>query len=264
MQHLRWSRSRLPLRSSTHPGYGHYGRRIHRSRSSPQGCPCHAAAPARDHGRVRLEPITWERLTEQLADHIAEQVREDGGSWCRVGLDGPPAVRPGTLAERLAEALRVRGRAALVIAADGFLRADSLRFEFGKRDPDAYYDLWYDTGALWREVFDPLEPGGDGRVLPDLRHAAADRPTRSPHVQLPAGGVMLLHGPFLLGHWFPFDLSVHLGLSARALERQTEPTERWRLPAFSRYADEIAPEQAADVFVRADDLRRPAWNGPWS
>ena len=208
---------------------------------------------------MRLEPITWERLTEKLADRIAQDAGD--GPWRRVAIDGPPPAEPGELAGRLAEALRLRGRPALVIAADGFLRAASLRLEYGKQDSDAYYDIWYDTGALWREVFDPLEADGDGRVLPDLRHAAADRPTRSPRVQLPSGGVMLLHGPFLLGRWFPFDLAVHLGLSAGALERRTPEDERWKLPAFARYADEVAPEQAADFFVRADDPRRPAWNG---
>lgn len=210
---------------------------------------------------MRLEPITWERLTGKLADRVVQQAPSGGGPWHRVALDGPPPVRPDALAARLAEALRVRGRQPLVVSADGFLRAASLRFEYGKQDPDAYYDLWYDTGALWREVFGPLEPGGDGRVLPDLRRPEADRPTRSPYVLLPPGGVLLLHGPFLLGHWFPFDLAVHLGLSAAALERQTREEERWKLPAFARYADEVAPAQAADVFVRAEDPRRPAWNG---
>lgn len=233
------------------PGYG--GRRPDRSRG-------------RDDGRVRLEPITWERLTAELADRIADlpaRALSEGEErpWLRVGVDGAPPARPGVLAGRLAEALRVRGRPVHVVSADGFLRAASLRYEFGKRDPDAYYDLWYDTGALWREVFDPLEPGGDGLVLPDLRTSAADRPTRSARVPLPPGGVMLLHGPFLLGRWFPFDLSVHLGLSAGALERQSEPDERWRLPAFARYEQEADPREAADVFVRADDPRRPAWNG---
>jgi hypothetical protein len=214
------------------------------------------------HECVRLEPISWERLTERVADRVADSAPGDGGDWRRVAVDGAPPARPGALAERLAEALRVRGLPALVIAADGFLRAASLRLEFGKQDSDAYYDLWYDTGALWREVFGPLDPGGDGRVLPDLRYPEADRPTRSPYVQLPKGGVMLLHGPFLLGRWFPFDLSVHLGLSAGALQRQTPQDEYWRLPAFARYAEEVDPQQAADVFVRTDKPCHPAWNGP--
>ncbi|OEV13488.1 uridine kinase [Streptomyces nanshensis] len=216
---------------------------------------------------MRLEPITWERLTEQLADHVAADAADpeasaDGSPWRRVALDGAPSAAPDRLAGRLADALRVRGLPALTVGTGGFLRAASLRFEFGKRDPDAYYDRWFDTGALWREVFAPLDPGGDGRVLPDLRAPSTDLPTRSPRVPLPPGGVLLLHGPFLLGHWFPFDLSVHLGLSAGALERLTAEEERWSLPAYARYEEEVAPREAADVFVRADKPEHPAWNGP--
>jgi hypothetical protein len=212
-------------------------------------------------GGVRLEPITWERLTDALADRVAEMETADGGPWRRVALDGAPASRPGELADRLAEALRLRGRPALTVAEDGFLRPASLRFEYGRRDPDAYYDRWYDTGALWREVLGPLDPAGDGRVLPDLWDPLQDRPTRSPYVQLPPGGVLLLHGPMLLGRWFPFDLSVHLRLSEGALARRTPEEERWRLPAYARYGEEAEPERNADVVVRADDPRRPAWGG---
>lgn len=213
------------------------------------------------HGRVRLEAITWERLGDLLADRLLDLRTADGGPWPRVALDGAPAGRPGELALRVAEALRVRGRASLVVATDGFLRPASVRLEHGHRDVDSYYDGWYDTGALWREVFGPLEPDGSGRILPDLRDPATDRATRSPRVPLPPGGVLLLHGPLLLRHWFPFDLSVHFELSAGALRRRTPEAEHWTLPAFERYAQDTDPAGTADVLVRADDPRRPAWRG---
>ncbi len=110
-------------------------------------------------------------------------------------------------------------------------------------------------------MFTPLDPGGTGRVLPDLWDPRTDRATRSPYAELPPGGVLLLHGPLLFGHWFPFDLSVHLKLSSAALARRTPQDERWTLPAFARYEDEVRPEEAADVVVKADDPGRPAWNG---
>jgi hypothetical protein len=211
---------------------------------------------------MRLEAITWERLTEALADRV-DGLRPDGaGAWPRVLIDGAPAARCGALAEGVAEALRVRGRAALVVGAEGFLRAASLRFEYGRHDADAYYDRWLDTGALWREVVGPLDPGGSGRVLPDLWDAARDRATRSPYTELPPGGVLLLWGTFLLGHWFPADLTVHVSLSPGALERRTPEGERWTLPAFARYEEEVDPAGSADVLVRLDDPRRPAWSGP--
>jgi hypothetical protein len=210
---------------------------------------------------VRLEAITWERLTEALADRAMAGKAEDGSPWLRIGIDGAAAVRTGELAERVAEALRLRGRSVVVAGTSGFLRPASLRYEYGREDPDSYYSGWFDTGALWREVFGPLEAGGSGRVLPDLWDPVTDRATRSPHVELPAGGVLLLHGPLLLGHWFPFDLSVHLRLSPSALRRRTPENERWTLPAFWRYEDEVGPTEAADVVVRADDPRHPAWGG---
>ncbi|MFD8791634.1 nucleoside/nucleotide kinase family protein, partial [Streptomyces vinaceus] len=183
------------------------------------------------------------------------------GSWQRVGIDGAPAAGTGVLAGHLADALRLRSRPALVVPAEGFLRPASLRFEFGREDVDSYLGGWYDTAALWREVFGPTDPGGTGRVLPDLWDPVTDRATRSPYTELPPGGVVIVHGPLLLGHWFPFDLSVHIRLSPGALARRTEESARWTLPAFARYEAETDPGARADAVVRADDPRHPAWTG---
>lgn len=208
---------------------------------------------------MRLEAITWERLTDALAERAVETESADGSPWLRIAVDGAPAARPGVPAEALADALRLRGRSVLVVGTGGFLRPTSLRYEDGRQEPDSYYDGWFDTGALWREVFGPVETGGTGRVLPDLWDPATDRATRSPRVELPEGGVLLVHGPFLLGHWFPFDLTVHLRLSPAALRRRTEESEQWTLPAFERYEREVGPAEAADVLVTTDDPRHPAW-----
>lgn len=212
-------------------------------------------------GHVRFEAITWERLADALAARADVLKPADGGLWLKVAVDGAPAARTGELAESVAQGLRLRGRAVLPVSTAGFLRPASLRYEYGRRDPDSYYGSWFDTGALWREVFGPLEPGGSGRVLPDLWDPVADRATRSPYRTLPEGGVLVLHGPLLLGHWFPFDLSAHLRLSVGALRRRTEAGEQWTLPAFARYEDEVGPTAGADAVVRADDPHHPAWTG---
>jgi hypothetical protein len=214
-----------------------------------------------DDELVRLEAITWERLTEAVAGKVLRTEAEDGSRWLRIGIDGAPAAQGGDFAARIEGALRLRGREALTVGTGGFLRPASLRYEYGKRDPDAYYGDWVDTGALWREVFGPLEPGGSGLVLPDLWNPVTDRSTRSPKTELPHGGVLLMHGPFLFGHWFPFDLTVHLMLSPGALRRRTEPGMHWTLPAFQRYEEEVRPAERADVLVRVDDPRHPAWGG---
>ncbi|MFI5618359.1 uridine kinase [Streptomyces sp. NPDC051567] len=211
---------------------------------------------------MKLEAITWQRMAERLAGHLDDRAGGPGtAAWQRVGIDGAPAAGTAAPARVLADALRPRGRPVLVVAADGFLRPASLRFEYGREDVDSYLGGWYDTAALRREVFGPTDPGGSGRVLPDLWDPVTDRATRTPYTVLPPGGVVIVHGPLLLGHWFPFDLSVHISLSPGALARRTAESERWTLPAFARYEADTDPASAADVLVRADDPRHPAWTG---
>ncbi|MFJ9522436.1 uridine kinase [Kitasatospora sp. NPDC101801] len=205
---------------------------------------------------MRVHPISPERLAELLADRIAGLSAD--GRRTRVALDGAPAAGPGALADALVEPLRLRGRPVLRVSATDFLRPASVRLEYGHQDADAYHDSWLDDGALLREVLDPLEPGGTGRVLPTFWDPATDRATRAGYVELPPGGVLLLDGPLLLGRWLPFELTVHLALSPAALARRTAAEERWTLPAFARYQAETDPSALADLTVRCDDPRHPA------
>jgi hypothetical protein len=214
-----------------------------------------------EDGGVQLTPISWERLAAALAERIAGTRPPGGGERWRVAVDGAPAARTADLADALAAELPALGHPVLRVRAADFWRPASLRLEYGHEDVDAYYQLWLDTGALRREVLDPLGPGGSGRALPSLRDPATDRSTRAGYVALPPGGVLVLDGPLLLGQGLPFDLTVHLRLSQGALARRTEPEQRWTLPAYERYAREALPEESADVLVRADDPEHPAWTG---
>lgn len=194
-------------------------------------------------------------LVERLADLIAAHPRD---TWVRVALDGAPAAQPGRLAQALIDPLRLRGRAALHASADDFLRPASLRLEFGRTDPDVYYDEWLDTKGLVRELLGPLERGGSGEVLPTLWDAGRDRASRAGYTTLPPGGVLLLDGALLLGRGLPFEFAVHLWLSPAALARRTAPDGAWTLPAFKRYEEQADPLGTADVVVRMDDPRHPA------
>ncbi|MFD7733775.1 uridine kinase [Kitasatospora phosalacinea] len=205
---------------------------------------------------MRVTPISPERLVELLAGRIHELA--DDGRRLRVAVDGAAATRPGELADALVEPLRLLGRPVQRVSADDFLRPASVRFEYGKQDPDAFHDLWLDQGALLREVLDPLEPDGDGRVLPTYWDRETDRATRARYVELPPRGVLLLDGPFLLGRWLPLELTVHLAQSAAALARRTPAAEHWTLPAHERYRTETGPDELADLTVRVEDPRHPA------
>ncbi|MEU7896484.1 uridine kinase [Nonomuraea sp. NPDC049152] len=202
-----------------------------------------------------MRPISPALLVEELAERVAAHPRE---AWVRVLVDGAPAARPDLLVDQLVEPLRVRGRAVRRVSAGDFLRPASLRLEYGRTDPDAFYDDWLDEGGLRREVLDPLSPGGSGRIVPSLWNSETDRATRAPYERLPEGGVLLLDGTLLLGRGLPAELTVHLWLSKTALVRRGDPAHGWRLPAYERYEREVAPARSADVVVKADDPRHPA------
>ncbi|MFD2766971.1 uridine kinase [Micromonospora eburnea] len=204
---------------------------------------------------MRVRPISPERLVTELADRLAGTVVP---GRLRVAVDAPPAADPDALAAALVDPLRAAGRPVLHVRAADFLRPASVRLEHGRTNPDAYYEGWLDEAGLRREVLDPAGPGGSGRLLPSLWDAVADRASRAAYVELPPGGVVLVSGALLLGGGLPFDLTVHVELSPAALDRRTDPGLRWTLPAFARYADEVAPTSFADVVVRADDPRHPA------
>jgi hypothetical protein len=209
---------------------------------------------------MRVRPVSREALIAELAERLAADGETAGaaGGRLRVAIDGPPAADPAGIADALVDPLRVLGRPAVRIVTDDFLRPASVRFEFGRTNPDAFYTGWVDEAGLRREVLDPLRPGGSGRILTSLWNADTDRASRAPYRDLPVGAVVLVSGAMLLGAGLPFDVAVHLDLSADALARRTVPDLHWTLPAFARYDDEVDPAAFADVVVRLDDPRRPA------
>jgi hypothetical protein len=151
------------------------------------------------------------------------------------------------------------------VSAGDFLRARSIRLEHGRDDPDAFYDLWYDWGALRREVLDPLGPGGRGTWLPRLRDPLTDRSAREPVRPAAPGTVLVLDGRFLLRDDVRpgFDLVVHLVVSPAAQNRRLPEDEKARvLPAWARYLATCRPIEKADLSAKFDHPTRPALLNP--
>ncbi|WP_152365236.1 uridine kinase [Microlunatus speluncae] len=208
---------------------------------------------------MRVRAIGVDQLVEELVARLASF---EPDRWLRVAVDGQPATEPGRLADALVAPLRVLGRDVLRVSAADFLRPASLRFERGKQDAEAFYEDWLDANAIARELLDPLDPGGTGRVLPSLWDTERDRATRADYVALRPGAVVILDGTLLLGRWLPFEFTVHLALTPAARERRLPPEERWTLPAYERYDDEVDPETTADVVVRWNSPDRPTLLDP--
>ncbi|KQY48219.1 uridine kinase [Cellulomonas sp. Root137] len=199
----------------------------------------------------QIRPVTPAVLVDELARRVVEH---DGR--VRVLVDGAPPTRPQELADALVAPLRAAGRAVVRVHAEDFLRPASIRFEHGRHDADAYLEDRLDVGALGREVLDPFT--ASGRYLPTLWDPRTDRATRAGYGQAPDGAVLVLDGSLLLGRWLDAELAVHLTVRPATLHRRTAEEDRWALPAFARYDEEMLPVEVADVVVHVDDPRRPA------
>lgn len=204
---------------------------------------------------IRAQPVTPEALVDALVTLLASG---PPATALRVGIDGAAAAEPAALADRMVDPLRAAGRAALRVSTATFLRPAAVRLEHGRDDPDSFYEDWFDFGALRREVLSPLGPGGSRRYLSALWDLVLDRSPRCSRESAPPHAVALIDGQFLLGGGLPFDLTVHLHLSAAALRRRTSIPQHWTLPAYARYEKEVQPLAVADVVIRWDDPRRPA------
>lgn len=198
-------------------------------------------------------------LPELVAGFLAG--RATAGGALRVLIDGPRCAEPAALADALIDPLRSLSRPAIRVRAVDFLRDASLRFEYGREDPDAYYSGWTDVSALRREVLVPLGPDGTGAYLPTLRDPATNRATRALPQVAPDGAILLIDGDLLLGAGLPADVEVHLLQSPSTRARRMgegQPAWVWTLPALDRYDDEVGPAQLADLVIRLDDPRHPA------
>jgi hypothetical protein len=184
-----------------------------------------------------------------------------GDAPIRVGVDSPVETDGGRLADQIAATLHdCAGPVARVRAGD-FLRARSLRLEFGLAEADIFRSGWYDSAALRREVLDPLAPGGSRSWLQQLRDPQTDRSVRQARQPAPAGLVLVLDGRFLAAPELRsgFDLLVLLDVSPAARARRLQAGDAARvLPAWSSYLDDVRPHLLADLVVRYDHPDRPA------
>ncbi|GLY27863.1 hypothetical protein [Kineosporia sp. NBRC 101731] len=176
-------------------------------------------------------------------------------------MDGPVEADTARLADAIARELENSAVPVARVSAKDFLRGRSVRLEYGRDDPDAVYDLYYDFPALRREVLDALLPDGRHTWLPRLRDPLTDRSVRVSPQPAPPGTVAVVDGRFLTRDDIRdgFDLIVHLDVSAPALGRRLPPEEATRVPgAWSRYLADDDPARHAGLVARFDHPDRPA------
>ena len=192
----------------------------------------------------------------------------------RVALDGPDAAGKTTLADELAHALRLGGRAAIRASVDGFHRPRAERYRCGDESPEGYYEDSFDSRALCDEPLDPLGPRGSREYRRAVFDFRSDAPRSYVAEVAPEVAVLVFDGifllrPELLARW---DLRIFVSVGfdetlRRALTRdgalfgsQEQVERRYRsryIPAQRLYLAAARPTEAADVVVCNDDPARP-------
>ena len=178
-----------------------------------------------------------------------------------MGVDGAVDADTRAYAGHLANALRRRARTVLLTDWTAFWRPRSLRYEFGRDDPDAFHDGWLDVSGLHREVLDPLGAPSGRWWVPSLHDSSTDRASRAAREDVPDEAVLVFAGPFLLRDDVRrgFDAVVHLTTSDAAIRRRTPEQDVTRvLGGWHRYLAESDPVERASAVLRCEDPRHPA------
>lgn len=220
--------------------------------------------PGTDRGRAPARPDArggpaFQPLTpDELADRLARWIDRVGAVRLRVGVDGDETTGTAELADRMAVSVAALDRPVIRVSTRWWWRAASLRLEYGRHDVESRLTGWVDSGALSREVIDPLGPGGSGRYLTRLRDPERDRAVRDDYRNAPDGAVLLLDGPLLATHELDLDLRVLVGVSPGRLGRVLPPERQWEVEAFTDYARRWP---APDVVLSYDHPTHPAVRG---
>lgn len=191
----------------------------------------------------------------RLVHRLARWIDDLPADRVRIGFDGDETVGTADLADAVAAAV---DRPSIRVSTRWWMRAASLRLEYGREDVESRLAGWIDAGALRREVTEPLAPGGSGRYLTRLRDPARDRAIRQDYRQAPARVALLLDGPFLASAGQPLDAIVRVGVSAGRLARALPEGRRWELAAFAEYQRRWP---AAAVVISYDHPDAPAVAG---
>jgi uridine kinase len=194
----------------------------------------------------------------------------------RVAVDGPPAAGKTTLADELGDALRAQGRYVIRASIESFLFPRAQRYRRGELSAEANYHDTFDYGALHRVLLDPLGPGGDRGFQRAVYDNQTDLAVTEPITVAPVDAVLTFEGVFLMrpeliDQW---DLRIFVSATfeeivARARTRDAvlygtpdDVERRFRsryLPSQQFYLDTVRPTDRADIVIRNDEPRRPAW-----
>jgi uridine kinase len=216
-------------------------------------------------------------LSRKLSTAIAELSRRH--ERVVVGIDGPDCAGKTTVADHLAEALRMPTERASV---DSFSRPRGQRYERGELSAEGYYLDSFDYPALLNECLLPFLGGESGLRTTAHDHAGDTKEAIDARAGVAARAVLVVDGVFLLRPELRelWTLSVYLRVSPQetlrrahhrdlALFGSAQEIERRYLgrylPGQALYRQRADPEAIAHILVdneRTDTPRIQRWSVP--
>ena len=212
-----------------------------------------------------------ELMLRQLARYLAAH---QCSHPLRVAIDGVDAAGKTTLADELAELLRVYDRSVIRASIDGFHHPRAIRYRSGPLSPIGYYQDSFDYSMLRSVLLDPLGPDGSLDYCIHAFDLRTDSPVQASILHAAPASILLFDGIFLLcpelcHYWdvhifvdVPFEISVERGVRRDEVlfGRATETRERYRLryvPGQRLYLAQCQPRAHADIVVENSDPLHP-------
>jgi uridine kinase len=207
-------------------------------------------------------------VLDEIAEHLGPR---HGSPVLKVAIDGVDGVGKTTFADKLAEALRSRGRDVIRASVDGFHNPRAVRYRLG-RTPEGFYRDSYDYPALRRVLLEPLSPGGSLRYRTAVFDHITDSPVEAPEQTAREDAMfvldgLFLHRPELRDLWdfsifldAPFEITVPRGAARGAGFGDPDPlaASNHRYVEGNRlYFREADPTAHASVVIDYADFARP-------
>lgn len=218
--------------------------------------------------------MTAMNRTALLNDLAAMIAKLNTARPIRIAIDGRTASGKTTLANELAECLKVSGRQIIRTSIDGFHRPKVERYARGRHSAEGYYHDARDLPAINALLLNPLGPGGDQWYRTASFDLHNDVPIEQDPQFAPADAILIVDGTFLQRPELRegWDLAIFVETSEhvseqRGIARDTQLlggaettrelyANRYR-PAFALYESVAAPTLSADAIINNDDFEQP-------
>ena len=192
----------------------------------------------------------------------------------RVAIDGRTASGKTTLANEIAEVLRIKGRTVIRTSVDGFHRPRVERYRQGRFSAEGYLDDARDWTAVRKLLLDPLGPEGNLFYQTSSFDLDLDKPIAQEAILASSNAILIVDGTFLqrpdLASAWDFviflevseKVAIQRGIIRDAVllsgeDKAQEMHERRYQPAFALYQARVSPKASAHVVLENENPSTP-------